>query len=100
MNKVNLRRAPLLVEDGIFFRTIRDPGMDGLLAHLARNAADRGMVINEKKTGLICISAATSFDTRVEVVINGQKITGSQSIKVLGLTIDRDYSFKTHTANL
>ena len=58
------------------------------------------MTINTKKTGLVLVSAATSFDARVGINLNGQTICGSDNLKILGVTLHRDGSFKTHTAGL
>ena len=96
MNKINMRRSALLVEDGHFFKIVRDRQTEGLLKHIAKRAEERGMVINEKKTGLLCISAATSFSTKAQVVLNNQQVTGTESLRILGLTIDSDCTFKSH----
>ena len=58
------------------------------------------MAINAKKTGLMIVSAATSFEARVSVKLGDQSIDGAKSMKLLGVTIDNDGTFKTHTAAL
>ena len=54
------------------------------------------MAINASKTGLMLVSAASSFEAKTSLKLNGQKITGSSSLRILGVTIDDDMSFKSH----
>lgn len=100
MSKVNIRCSRLLVEEGEFFRIIKDKRTEDLLTFITNKAEEKGMVINEKKTGLLCVSAATSFKTRAEITLNGQTVMGAGSLKVLGLTIDADCSFRSHMSIL
>ena len=46
------------------------------------------------------VSAASSFEARVKVTLENQVIQGGPSMKLLGVTIDQDGSFKTHVSNL
>ena len=48
----------------------------------------------------MCVSAARSFAARVRLDFNGQSVIGTESLKVLGVTIDSDCSFKTHVQNI
>ena len=97
---VNMRRAKLLVEDGSFFKEVVDLRTQGLLNHIATRATDRGMAINAKKTGLMLVSAATSFEARVRVELGGETILGNKTLKLLGVTIDCDATFRSHVSSL
>ena len=97
---VNMRKAKLLIGEEGFFKEVIDNRTQGLLNHIATKAEARGMAINAKKTGLMMVSAATSFEARVSVKLGDQTIKGAKSMKLLGVTIDNDGSFKTHTAAL
>ena len=97
---VNMTKARLFVEDDVFFKEVVDLRTQGLLNHIKNNAEERGMSINPKKTGLMLVSAATSFDARVRVEIGGERITGSDKLKLLGVTIDNNVSFRTHVTTL
>ena len=61
-NKVNMKKARLLVEDDVFFKEVIDVQTLTLLQHMADRARERGMAINAKKTGLMLVSAATSLE--------------------------------------
>ena len=99
-NKVNMKKAKLLVENGEFFKEIVDIKTQNLLHHNATAAQNKGMVISAAKTGLMLVSAATSFDARVRITLGNQTITGQDPMKLLGVTIDRDASFKSHVQKL
>ena len=58
------------------------------------------MWINAAKTGLMLVSAASSFQARVRIDLDGQTITGQDNMKILGVTLVSDASFKTHVTNL
>ena len=54
------------------------------------------MKINAEKTSLMCVSAAYSFVPKVSVTLNNQTVSGQDSLKLLGVTIDSDMSFRSH----
>ena len=99
-SKVNMKQARLLVEEETFFKEVVDLRTQGLLQHIADRAKERGMAINASKTNLMLVSAATSFTPRTRVELDGETVRGSDKIKILGITIDSDASFKTHINNI
>ena len=99
-SKVNMRKARMLVEDGSFFKEIIDLRTQNHIEKVKRRAEEKGMAINAQKTGLMLVSAATSFEARVRVNIGGETVTGSDSLKILGVTIDNDMTFKTHVQTI
>ena len=78
------------------FKIKNAEGTRQLLEHVRRNAEKKGLIVNEAKTLLMCISAARSFEARVELSFGGQSIKGSNSLKILGVNLDCDCSFSTH----
>ena len=100
MNKINLKNARMLVENGRYFKSITDERTQALVGHIASNAEAKGMAINQAKTGLMCVSAATSFDTQVRIDVQGVTVNGMDSMNILGLRLDRDCSFKSHIRSL
>ena len=99
-NPVNMRKAGLMSIDGEFYREIIDLRTQGLLEHIDARAANNGMAINAKKTSLMCVSASSTFDARVQIELAGQVVNGQENMKILGVTVDRDFSFATHVDNL
>ena len=61
-----MRKAQLLIEDGVFFKEVVDLRTQGRLNQIVSRAEERGMIINAQKTGLMIVSAASSFDARVQ----------------------------------
>ena len=82
------------------FKNFIDPNTQGLLEHIACKANERGMKINAKKTTLMCASASISFTTVVRLALDGQTVTGQDHLKLLGVTLDEDMSFRTHVKTL
>ena len=97
---VNMRKAQLLEQDGVLFKDLRDLRTQRLLQHVAQRADERGMKINATKTSLMCVSAATSFEPRVKITLDGRDVHGAKSLKVLGVTIDSDMTFRSHIEKL
>ena len=67
---------------------------------MAGNVVRKGIKINAKKTSLLCVSAATSFRPLVQIKLEDQVISGQEKMKILGVTVDKDYSFKSHVKNV
>ena len=95
-----MRRAKLLVENGVFFKDVVDRRSQELLNFIADNANKKVMSINAAKTGLMLVSAASRFEARVQVSLAGQIIHGQDTMKLLGVTIDKDATFRMHIDNL
>ena len=48
--------------------------------HMSRRAENRGMVVNDAKTGLICVSASLSFEAKtITTGRNGERIQSPDS---------------------
>ena len=72
----------------------------GLLEHVRRNAERKGMVVNEKKTGLMCVSASRSYKAKISIEFSGQRVRGESTLKILGVSLDQDCTFKTPVKNI
>ena len=96
INKVNMRKATMLERDVQLFKEIIDSKSQCLFEHIASKANERGMAINAEKTGLMLVSAATSFEAKARLKLGGQTVLSSDCLKMLGVTLDKDMSFKTH----
>ena len=90
----------MLVEEGVFFKEIVDKHTQNVLEHVAKQADQMGMAINAAKTGLMLVSAATSFQARTRVTLNNETIVGQDSLKVLGVTLTSDLSFQAHVEKI
>ena len=60
IEKINMKRPPLLEEaDGTRFKLMNSPKSQDLFRHITRSAT-----LNTKKTGLLCVSGATSLKVK------------------------------------
>ena len=92
IEKVNMKVPPLLTDhDGVKFKSVHPSKSQDLFAHIARSASAKGMQVNSKKTGLVCISAASSFRAQAHLLDDeGHEIDSVERIKVLGFFLDSD----------
>ena len=55
-----------------------------MLHHVAARAATKGLIVNDKKTGLLCVSASTSFTAKAVLKgRDGLDIEDSGKLKIL-----------------
>ena len=100
LNKINMRKAALMVKEGTFFKEVCDKRSKDLLRHVTTRAMDKGMKINEEKTGLMCVSIATSFEARASLTVGSTTVSGALNLKVLGVTLDSNCTFSSHVDNV
>ena len=89
LTKVNMRKEHLLVEEGKKFKCIHDSQSQVMFDHVSKEATERGMIVNDQKTVLMCVSAATSFQARAVLYErNDEEIRSSDKMKILGYTMN------------
>ena len=96
IEKFNLRAIPMLEDSGTFLKIAEPARTKGLLEHVTLRAHNRGMKVNNAKASLMCVSAAKSFEPQVKIKLGNDEICGSKTMKILGVHLDSDCSFKTH----
>ena len=99
-SKVNMRQATMLTEGDVNFKEIVDKRTEALLEHVSAKALNKGMLINAAKTSLMCVSAATSFKAKVRVTLEGESVTSADKLKILGVTLNSDVSFRSHVEKI
>ena len=87
-----MKDPPLLVDqDGQRFKSVNPSKTQGLFNHIKTSAEDKGMIVNAKKTGLLCVSAASSFRAKAHLFDDqGGQIGSEDRLKVLGFFVDKD----------
>ena len=86
-----------MVRDNKMFKCVQDVHSQAYFDHVVEEAARRGMQVNDQKAGLLCFSAAISFEAEAALdVRQGGRITSSKSLKVLGFTFDADIGCSSH----
>ena len=82
-----------------FFKLVHAAQSQSMLDHVTVRAGE--ILVNDGKTSLLCISAATSFDARAALKgRNGEQINSAKTIKTLGFHLDKDCGLDTHTAKV
>ena len=81
-------------------KTIRAVGTEAVIYNIEENGKGIGMVINEKKTQSICISACNYHDVRSEVHTRCALISNNATLKVLGFVFDNHPTVSAHIENV
>ena len=96
VEKLNLRAEPQVESAEGTLKKLYPKKTNELLEHIATKAKQRGMLVNEAKTTLMCFSAAISFKTSTEISFQGVQVNGQREVKLLGVTLDEKCSFAKH----
>ena len=92
-----MRKEKLLIKDGEYLKTCHDPVSQSMFDHVTQRAEARGMMVNENKTGLMCISAAQTFKPGAVLYgKNGNVIESKEKMRILGFTLDTDGGCGSH----
>ena len=79
-------------------RELHAEDLEKLFETLKSNSEEAGMVINDKKTQLICFSQAKNYEVNSFIRVNEEKIMGSDTIKILGFQMGRRGDMAAQTA--
>ena len=73
-------------------KTIYPVESQAVLDNIIKNASEKGMVVNDSKTSLLCVTAATSFEAKAFLKMRDRTtIKSKQSMKLLGyIVFDQD----------
>ena len=95
-----MKECPLLEENGVRFKVVNPVGSQKMFEHISERARSRGMLVNEKKTGLVCVSAAKSFKAKASLMCDGEKVESTKSTKLLGFVFDTDAGAASQAASV
>ena len=97
---LDLERATSLFSVRKELKTIRSVGTEAVIYNIKENGKEIGMVINEKKTQSICISACNYHDVRSEIHMRCALISNNATLKVLGFVFDNHPTVSAHIENV
>ena len=100
IEKVNMRREPLLTQGEDQLRIVKPEITDRVLNHVCDRENGKGMVVNHAKTTLMCVSAAKTYKAEAVLEFGNTTIKSTGSMRILGITLNADCSFKQHVANV
>ena len=101
--KINMQSGEILSirYQGKICKENHDLLTQNLFRRVVEKARSRGMVVNNKKTRILCISDALNYKARSFILDSeGNKISSSESMKVLGFHFDCRPSCHAHVAAL
>ena len=88
--KLWLKKGNLLEEDGVLFRNERAEKTEKMFKHIENDAKKQGLCVNSKKTNMIVISNATSYEPRAHIYAeHATRIDSGDSLKALGFIINK-----------
>ena len=88
---VDMKEERLLVEEGRFIKETTAYRSQAMLDHITATAKDGGMSVNDKKTGLVCVSAPKTFTARAALRGKDNTTIRSQdNFKMVRFTLDSD----------
>ena len=100
LTTINMKSVAAYKEGNKVYKTAHPAKAEAFLHHITNKAREKGMQVNQEKTGLMCITGATSYSPRAEIIgVDKEKIISTKSYKFLGITVDRNASFRTHKEN-
>ena len=67
IEKVNAHPAPLLEENGIKKKILGALLTEAMFQYVSERASGRGMVVNDRKTVMLCVSDAISFLSLIHI---------------------------------
>ena len=83
--------------EGELYKVTESKRSEEMLHHVTAKANKRGMLVTSKKTGLLCISAATSYSAGAQIrALNGELIDSTDTMKVLGFTFNTKGNVDSH----
>ena len=70
--------------DGERFKTLHAPRTEAMFKHISEAASGRGMVVNDSKTIILCMSDAISHRPQARIFAGGDPVDSSDKMRVLG----------------
>ena len=101
ISKANMDSAAGSVVEGKLVKDKHDIESQNLFRRVVRKAQSRGMVVNSKKTKILCISDAQTYKAAAHIMDSeGSRLSSGTHLKVLGFHLDSRPSVHAHVEAL
>ena len=101
ITKVNMDSAEVGMEEGKTIKDKHDLQAQNVFRRVVRKAESRGMVVNKKKTQMLCVLDTQTYKARAHIVDqDGDTVRSGGSLKVLGFHMDSRPSVHAHVQAL
>ena len=99
--KVNMINTNALQLDRKVFKNVRAINSERLFQHIEQKAEEQGLVVNTKKTAVMAISGANSFEARAHIYDRaGGRIDLPNTMLILGYTMNTKGDVSSQVAAL
>ena len=76
-------------QDGTCFKNVRATQSEAMFRHISERASEQGLQVNTKKTAILAVSGARSYEARVHVYDDrNNRIDSQKTLKTLGFTFN------------
>ena len=99
--KINMQNSTYMQGTGKQEREKHDLLTQNIFRRVVRKARGRGMVVNSKKTSLLCMSDANTYSASAYILDgDGERLPSASKIKVFGFHLDRGPTVHAHVEAL
>ena len=98
IEKVNFHPLPPLEMEGKKYKEFHATRSECLFEHVAARARNKGMVVNDAKTAVLCIADTVIEDHNAYIRAGTEKIIGGDELKVLGFTFTKSPTVNKHVS--
>ena len=81
-------------------RMVHAGDLEGVFNIIEENSTKAGMVVNPKKTQLLCVTGSINYNVDSYINLRGTRIYSSETLRVLGMTIDSKCTMAAHVRGL
>ena len=100
IEKLNFHELPLLEQEDVRFKYAHASRSEDMFKHVSERARGRGMVVNDSKTSVLCVSDPLSIQQNAYIRAGTEDIKGGESLKILGFTFNREPTVNAHVAGV
>ena len=100
IEKLNFHELPLLEQEDVRFKYAHASRSEDMFKHVSERALGRGMVVNDSKTSVLCVSDPLSIQQNAYIRAGTEDIKGGESLKILGFTFNREPTVNAHVAGV
>ena len=88
--KLAMKNVPRISDQGVVYKNARAGLSEQMFKHIATNAEKQGLLINAKKTALLTISGAVSYQAKSHIyTADNTRIDCQDSLKMLGFYFNK-----------
>ena len=96
VEKINEKDSISHITTGKTTKRIHAPASQSTFEEINRTAGDLGLKVNSSKTQILCISSATTTNSKSYINFEGKRIDSGKNLKILGFNFNEYPSVRHH----